>query len=215
MRKKVTNNYHNTIKSRHNNKQEGATVIIMQRLHDDDLSGHLMNLEDEGIGEKREKLIIPAIIDGKSFFEKRFPIDWLRKMQKENPKTFSTQMMQEPMDKESQEFQEERFRYYDEQPRNGRVFTAVDPAFSKKETADNSSIITGMFKGMDLYILENTSGKFDPAELQAKILYHHRKYQPEKIGIEAVAAQTIIGFNLRAEMEKKGMSVVIHEIKQT
>lgn len=60
-----------------------------------------------------------------------------------------------------------------------------------------------MFKGMDLYILEITAGRFDPQELQEKILYHNRKYMPEKIGIEAVAAQTIISFNLRAELEKK------------
>lgn len=56
---------------------------------------------------------------------------------------------------------------------------------------------------MDLYVLEITAGKFDPQELQDKILYHNRKYRPEKIGIEAVAAQTIISFNLRAELEKK------------
>ncbi len=215
LRKKVNNNYHNTIKSRHNDKKNGATVVIMQRLHDDDLTGHLLELESQGIGEKWEKLIIPAIIDWKSFFEARFPLDMLKVMQKENPKTFSTQMMQEPLDKESQEFHEEWFRYYDEEPRNWRIFTAVDPAFSKKDSADNSSIITGMFKDMDLYILEITAWKFDPAELQNKILYHYRKYKPEKIGIEAVAAQTIIWFNLRAEMEKHWMAVAIDEIRQT
>lgn len=215
MRKKVNNNYHNTIKSRHNDKKNGATVIIMQRLHDDDLTWHLLELEKNGTGEKWEKLIIPAIVDGKSFFEKRFPIEMLRVMQKENPKTFSTQMMQDPLDKDSQEFHEEWFRYYDEEPKWWRIFTAVDPAFSKKNTADNSSIITGMFINMDLYILEITAWRFDPAELQNKILYHYRKYKPEKIGIEAVAAQTIISFNLKAEMEKYWMSTMIDEIRQT
>lgn len=117
MRKKVINNYHNTIKSRHNNKTEGATVIIMQRLHDNDLTGHLLEAEAEGTGEKWEKLIIPAIIDGKSFFEDRFPLWKLLEMQKENPMTFATQMMQEPTNKLTQEFHEEWFRYYDEEPK--------------------------------------------------------------------------------------------------
>lgn len=215
LRKKVNNNYHNTIKSRHNDKKNGATVIIMQRLHDDDLTGHLLEAEANWTGEKWEKLIIPAISNWESFFEKRFPIEMLKQMQKENPKTFSTQMMQEPLDKDSQEFHEERFKYYNEEPKWWRIFTAVDPAFSKKETADNSSIITWMFKDMDLYILEITAWRFDPAELQSKILAHYMKYRPEKIGIEAVAAQTIIWFNLRAEMEKKNMSVTIEEIRQT
>lgn len=187
----------------------------MQRLHDDDLTGHLLELESQWLGEKWEKLIIPAIIDGKSFFERRFPIEMLKSMQKENPKTFSTQMMQEPLNKEAQEFHEEWFRYYNEEPKGWRIFTAVDPAFSKKETWDNSSIITGMYKWMDLYILEITAWKFDPKELQDKILYHTRKYNPEKIGIEAVQAQTIIWFNLRAEAEKQGIYLNVEELRQT
>ena len=41
----VNSNYHNTLKSRLNNKTDGARVIIMQRLHDDDLCGHLIDQE--------------------------------------------------------------------------------------------------------------------------------------------------------------------------
>ena len=37
LRAKTNNNYHDTIKSRLNSKADGAIVIIMQRLHDDDL----------------------------------------------------------------------------------------------------------------------------------------------------------------------------------
>jgi hypothetical protein len=44
-----------------NSVKDGAIVIIMQRLHDDDLCGHLMYKERDGTGEKWEKLIIPAI----------------------------------------------------------------------------------------------------------------------------------------------------------
>ena len=72
-----------------------------------------------------------------------------------------------------------------------------------------------MFKDMDLYILEYTLGKFNPAELIDKLIYHFNKWNPEKMGIEAVQAQTIISFNLRAELEKKGKYVNIEEIRQT
>lgn len=37
VRTKVNNNFFDTLKSRLNSKQDGAIVIIMQRLHDDDL----------------------------------------------------------------------------------------------------------------------------------------------------------------------------------
>lgn len=215
MIRNVINNFQDTIKSRLNDMTQWAIVVIMQRLHDNDLAGYLMDLERQGLWDKWETLIVPAINEkGESFFEKRFPIEMLRIKQKENPVTFSTQYLQDPVAPESQEFHQERFRYYDE-IKGGRVFTVVDPAFSKSQSADNSSVITVMFKGMDLYVLEYTFGKFNPAELQDKILYHHRKYNPEKIGVEAFAAQTIVGFNLKAEMERQGMYSNIEEIRQT
>jgi Uncharacterized protein conserved in bacteria len=37
-RQRVNDNYHDTLKSRLNDKINGAIVIIQQRLHDDDLT---------------------------------------------------------------------------------------------------------------------------------------------------------------------------------
>lgn len=59
----VNSNYHNTLESRLNSKTDGAIVIIMQRLHDDDLCGHLLEKERIGVGNKREKVIVPAIAE--------------------------------------------------------------------------------------------------------------------------------------------------------
>jgi hypothetical protein len=60
---KVINIYNQTIRSRLNKNKQGAIVIIMQRLHERDLVGHIMSQEEKGIEDEREKLIIPAIID--------------------------------------------------------------------------------------------------------------------------------------------------------
>lgn len=46
MRKHVNNWFDGTIYSRLNDKQTGAIVIVMQRLHMDDLVGHVLELED-------------------------------------------------------------------------------------------------------------------------------------------------------------------------
>ena len=221
----VNNNYQATLKSRLNNPQEWAIVIIMQRLHDNDLVGFLLDLESSGQWEEREKLIVPAISEKddeytktwESFFEIRFPKKLLESKKRENPVIFSTQYQQDPVDKDSQEFHEERFRYYtdDQKPTKWRIFTVCDPAFSKKDSADNTAIMTGMFDGMDMYILEYTFGKYDPAELIDKLIYHKNKRNPEKIGIESFQAQTIIGFNLRAELDRRGQYVDIVEIRQT
>ena len=225
MRTGVNNNFHETLKSRLNSKTDWAIVIIMQRLHDDDLTGHLLELESTGQWEKWEKLIIPAIAEEddeyrkqwESFFEKRFPLKILHQLKKEKPVVFSTQMQQNPVNKDTQEFHEEWFRYYkDEQkPAKLRIFTACDPAFSKKDSADSSCIMTAGFDWMDMYILEFTVGKYNPAELIDKLIYHHTKWNPEKIGIEAVAAQQIIGFNLRAEMQRRWLYAQIEDLKQS
>ena len=49
--------YDHTLYSRQNNKQRGAIVIIMQRLHEDDLVGHVLGQEDW------EVLSFPAIAE--------------------------------------------------------------------------------------------------------------------------------------------------------
>lgn len=225
MRTGVNNNYQDTLKSRLNSKTDGAIVIIMQRLHDDDLSGYLLELKRQWLGENREELVIPAIAEvedeyrkvGDSFFEKRFPLKLLNQMKTENPVVFSTQYQQNPVNKETQEFHEERYRYYteDQKPTKWRIFTACDPAFSKRDSADSTSIITWLFDWMDLYILEYTVGKYDPAELIDKLIYHKTKRNPEKIGIESFQAQQIIWFNLKAEMQRRWLYVDIEEIRQT
>jgi hypothetical protein len=47
--------YDNTLSTRLNTKREGAIVLVMQRLHQDDLVGHVTSRED------REVSAIPAI----------------------------------------------------------------------------------------------------------------------------------------------------------
>jgi hypothetical protein len=51
--------------------------------------------------------------------------------------------------------------------------------------------------------------------MQEKILYHIRKRQPEKIGIEAFQAQSMIVTFLKSEMQKRGIYADIEEITQT
>lgn len=222
----VNNNFHNTLKSRLNDKTLGAIVIIMQRLHDDDLCGHLIEQEERG-GEKREKVIIKAIAEEdeehrkmwESFFEKRFPLPILQELKKANPQTFSSQMQQEPTNKETQEFHEEWYRYHGTEwtptPQWLRVFTTVDPAFKQGQDNDNSAITTWWFVGEKLYILEQTVWKFTADVLIEKILYHIQKRSPEKVGIEAFQAQSMIVTFLKQEMQKRGLYTSLEEITQS
>jgi len=222
VRTKVNNNYHDTIKSRLNDKSLGAIVIIMQRLHDNDLCGHLLELTEQWLWEDWKVLKVSAIAEekdmfrakGESFFPKRFPLDILDQIKRSNAATFSCQYQQDPINKATQEFHEEWFRYFDEIPTGGRIFTTCDPAFTKKAYSDSSCVMTGKFIGEKMYILEYTVGKFDPGELIEKMIYHIKKREPEKIGIESYAAQVTLNFSLRAELERRNIWANVEELTQ-
>ncbi len=223
----VNNNYHNTLKSRLNHKIDWAVIIIMQRLHDDDLCWHLIEQELSWEWEKREKLIIKAIAEDdeqyrkqwESFFTKRFPVDILQQLKRQDRQAFSSQYQQEPTNKDTQEFHEEWFRYHWTEslptPSNLRIFTAVDPAFKQWQENDQTSIITAWFVEDRMYILEVTAWRMTADVMQDKIIYHIRKRSPEKVGIEAFQAQSMILTFLTSEMNKRWLYANIEEIRQT
>lgn len=226
VRQSVNNNYFDVITSRLDEPDKWAIVIIMQRLHDDDLCWHLIEKMNDWTGDKWDIVSIPAIAETdneyrkawESFFEKRFPIEWLLKTKTEAPQRFASQYQQNPIDKESQEFHEEHFRYYTQEkpvPTWWRIFTTCDPAFKKWQDNDNSCVMTGKFIDDKLYILDYSVWKYDPGELIDKLVYHIKKRSPEKVGIEAFQAQSMIWFNLNRELESKWLHVSIEEIKQT
>jgi hypothetical protein len=63
---------------------------------------------------------------------------------------FSCQYQQQPVNKDTQEFHEEWFKYHGNAPKEGiyetpkglRIFTTCDPAFKQKQENDNSCIMT-------------------------------------------------------------------------
>lgn len=229
----VNNLFLNTLSSRLYDPEKDIIIIVMQRTHDDDLSWFLIDRMHKWAW-KRKVLSMPAIAEVDEIYDTKYglierkkwePLDnvrfWLDKLSilKENMSNTvrSTQYQQEPVNKETQEFHEERYRYYepDKLPRWMRIFTTCDPAFTKNTTSDYTAIMTWGFVWEDLYVLEYTQARLDPSETINKLIYHTKKRNPEKIGIEAFQAQTIIGHNLAIELEKQGLFTNITDIKQT
>ena len=99
IRKNVNEWYNNTLSSRLDNKQEGVIILVMQRLHLDDLTGHLLKqdgwevLSLPAVAEKDETFILSdgAIVGRKAksaLNPKLEPIEFLEQ-QKNYPITFS------------------------------------------------------------------------------------------------------------------------------
>lgn len=86
--------YQNTLASRLNDPQNTPIILIMQRLHEEDLAGWLLG---GGTGEKWEHLCLPAIQeDGSALWPEKHSIEDLRRMEEASPYVFAGQYMQRP-----------------------------------------------------------------------------------------------------------------------
>lgn len=93
MRDRVNRRFTNTIASRVNSP-ETPIIVIMQRLHENDMTGFLLN---GGSGEQWEHLCLPAITDdGEALWPAKHSIETLRVMEAADPYTFAGQYMQRP-----------------------------------------------------------------------------------------------------------------------
>jgi predicted phage terminase large subunit-like protein len=93
MRERVNRRFNNTIASR-TNSPETPIVVVMQRLHENDMSGYLLA---GGSGEEWEHLCLPAIDEhGEALWPEKHSIEKLRSMEQADPYTFAGQYMQIP-----------------------------------------------------------------------------------------------------------------------
>ncbi|TCJ96157.1 putative phage terminase large subunit-like protein [Volucribacter psittacicida] len=94
MRQNVIDWFQNTIESRKNDPKNTPIIVIMQRLHESDLAGWLI---EGGNGEEWEILKLPAIqMDGTPLWPEKHDLVTLKQMQKAAPYMFAGQYMQEP-----------------------------------------------------------------------------------------------------------------------
>ena len=95
-RTKVNDRFENTIRSR-TNSRETPIIIIMQRLHKEDLCGYLLDLEPD----EWEVLSLPALsVDSEgnevALYPFKHTVEELHKIQKANRFVFETQYQQNP-----------------------------------------------------------------------------------------------------------------------
>lgn len=93
IRQGVIDWFQNTLESRKNSK-ETPIILIMQRLHENDLAGWLLQ---GGNGEEWEHVCLPAIQpDGTALWPEKHTIADLRRMERAAPYVFAGQYLQRP-----------------------------------------------------------------------------------------------------------------------
>jgi len=115
IRNKVNLRFESTLKNRVNSVNT-PIIVIMQRLHEDDLCGHLLS----EYGDEWDVLKLPCIDEeGKPLWEFKHDLEWLEKEQAKNPVNFSRQYMQNPKSREGLLYGNE-FKTYNEIPSGKR-----------------------------------------------------------------------------------------------
>ena len=216
-RQKCIDYYHNTLESRRNRKTAPKTpvVLIMQRVHPDDLAGHLLKHEREKwhvlqlqAHDEDEKVIWPGRLD----------IQELLEMKEARPDEYWAQYMQIPSQSVRAIFKEKYWQRYslDMLPKLERSITVKiitgDTAFKAKDSSDWSVFACwGFVRGEGMVLLDVLRGKWEFPELVANAKAFrdkHCKHRPgvcpaTKFYIEDKAS----GTSLVQVMKREGLAV--------
>lgn len=128
MRNGVIEWFQNTLESRKNSPRRTPIILIMQRLHENDLAGWLLN---GGNGEHWEHLCLSAIRDdGSALWPAKHSIADLRRMEDAAPVMFAGQYQQRPAPPEGITFRPDRITVVDAIPAGTRFVRGWDLAAS-------------------------------------------------------------------------------------
>jgi predicted phage terminase large subunit-like protein len=196
VREKTVQWYENTLLSRLDDKVHGAIVVVMQRLHLDDLSGHL--LERGGF----ELLCLPAIAEkgqtiqldygrthvrspGDVLDPVREPLSALERQRAAmTPLVFSAQFQQSPIPLEGNLIKRDWIRYFkgEVSPKERDYFViSWDTAMKASELADYSvgTVWHVQDRGRKIHLVDLVRGRFEYPELVAAALALWRKWKVE------------------------------------
>ena len=210
-RRRVIDWYAGTLVSRLNDKDRGPIVVVMQRLHENDLAGHLL---DQG---GWEHLDLPAIAiedsivpigPGKPPFTRR-PGDVLHAEREsravlERIKAeigslmFSAQYQQRPVPLEGNLVKRDWFRFYDQPPSPGPgnlVVQSWDIAMMTGEANDFSVCTTWRMIKADYYLIDVFRARFQYPDLRRKIASLAARYGANTVLIEKAGPGHLCGWN--------------------
>ena len=198
-RKLVSNWYQSTLVSRLNDKREGAIILVMQRLHEDDLAGQLL------LREGWRHLDLPAIAVADQMIrisptqvyhrregevlhpdrESRADLEQLKRDM--GSLTFSAQYQQRPVPLEGNVIRRDWLQKYDRLPKldsGWQTVFSVDVALTTTDTSDWSVCTVWLMKKRRYYLADVWRGRLEYPDLKHKLFEFANHHHPNVILIE-------------------------------
>jgi predicted phage terminase large subunit-like protein len=163
MRQNVIDWFSTTMESRKNNPNT-PIIVVMQRLHENDLSGWLLA---GGNGEEWEHLCIPAMdANDVSFWPEQFPVEMLTRLRDANSYVYAGQYMQNPAPIGGGIFKTDWIRHWATLPELEYRMVYGDTAMKTGQEND-FSVFEHWGKGKDgrIYLLDMIRGKWEAPQL--------------------------------------------------
>lgn len=197
VREKCVQWYENTLLSRLDDKQRGAIVLVMQRLHVDDLTARLLE------GGSFKQLCLPAIAEERATISLgngrvhvreiddvldpvREPLSALKLLRNGmTPLVFSAQYQQRPIPLAGNLIKREWIKFYDHGPggvpwtKDEYFVTSWDTAMKSSELADYSvgTVWTVQEGAKRIYLTDLVRGRFEFPDLVTQAVKLHHKWR--------------------------------------
>jgi predicted phage terminase large subunit-like protein len=214
--------YDRTLLSRLDDKQRGAIVLIMQRLHEDDLTGHVLEQDDW------EHVCFPAIAEedeehhyrtpsgpevfrrrkGEVLQPEREPLEVLEGLKRAmGTYAFAGQYQQAPAPAGGGLIKVEWLRRYEphQKPESpDRVVQSWDTANKVSELSDYSVCTTWAIKGKNFYLLHVFRQQLEYPDLKRAVRLQQHLFSADVVLIEDKAS----GTQLIQELNRDGLGAV-------
>jgi predicted phage terminase large subunit-like protein len=188
-----------TLYSRLDDKRRDVIILIMQRLHIDDLTGHVLGKEPwvhlnlPAIAETEQR--IPTARNRFHIWLPGEPLHEARESKSDLDRikatigsfNFSAQYQQRPIPLEGEIVRWEWFRFYDELPPREAGDTIVqswDTASTAEELSNYSVCTTWQIKGNDYYLVHLVREKLNYPSLKRRVIEAARRFNADSIVIE-------------------------------
>ena len=222
-RRAVSQWYDGTLSSRLDSKTRDVIVIVMQRLHVDDLVGHVLEK-----GEPWTHLELPAIAEapqeiaigegriyrraaGELLHPAREPREILDELKAAmGSQVFSAQYQQAPAPPGGALIKWAWFKTYERAPawRTGdRIVQSWDTASKASAANDYSVCTTWLIRGKDYYLLDVLRCRLEYPELRRKILAHAETHKASTVLIEDAGSGTHLIQDLQREGKLRPIGV--------
>jgi predicted phage terminase large subunit-like protein len=214
----------NTLLSRLDNKTVDAIIVVTQRLHIDDLVGHLFEhggwtvLSLPAIAEVEQVVPLgPETLHHRKIGELLHPEREPRSILEEFKRSmgsadFSAQFQQEPIAPGGNLVKWSWFPIYDAPPlrdTGDKTIVSWDTAMSAGELSDYSACVVVQVKGETAYVLDVVRERLDYPDLRRKIIEVHRRWKNYTNSHALLIEDKGSGMSLIQDLKREG----IHAIK--